>query len=36
MRKKIYKELLGDKFDDHDKDYCDDKYVCYTLQDITL
>ncbi|OQU80692.1 uncharacterized protein LOC8054829 isoform X3 [Sorghum bicolor] len=27
MRKKIYKELLGDKFDDHDKDYCDDNYT---------
>jgi hypothetical protein len=27
MRKEIYKELLGDEFDDLDKDYCDERYV---------
>jgi len=36
MRKEIYKELLGDEFDDLVKDYCDERYVWYTLHDITL
>lgn len=36
MRKEIYKELLGDEFDDLDKDYYDERYVWYPIHDITF